>query len=242
MVGEQNTHIHIREDGTVIRHSHGPGGNGEPTAHCQLMPSDEAAPRVSRADFHEDGGHVHAEETLRLTGRKRTEHAEHSAVHEDESVHTHTDGTIHEHVHADGTVHSHAHADGSVHSHTHADGTVHEHVHADGTVHDHAHEEEEELTHIHTHGGHPHVHTNTKAVLNRISRAIGHLESIKRMVEDGRDCSEVLIQLSAVKSAINNTGKVILQDHIEHCIVDAVESGDREVLIELEKAIDRFIK
>ena len=60
---------------------------------------------------------------------------------------------------------------------------------------------------------HNHVHTNTKAVLNRLSRTIGHLEAVKRMVEDGRDCSEVLIQLSAVKSAINNTGKVILKDH-----------------------------
>ncbi len=59
--------------------------------------------------------------------------------------------------------------------------------------------------------GHHHSHAQTKAVLNRLSRAIGHLESIKRMVEDGRDCSEVLIQLSAVKSAINNTGKIILR-------------------------------
>ena len=62
------------------------------------------------------------------------------------------------------------------------------------------------------------------------------------MVEEGRDCSEVLIQLSAVKSAINNTGKVILQDHIEHCIVDAVQEGDTQALEELNKAIDRFMK
>ena len=84
---------------------------------------------------------------------------------------------------------------------------------------------------------HSHTHTHTKAVLNRLSRAIGHLESIRRMVEEGRDCSEVLIQLSAVKAAINNTGKVILQDHIEHCIVDAVESGDHEALEELNKPL-----
>ena len=95
------------------------------------------------------------------------------------------------------------------------------------------------VTHSH---GHTHSHAHTKAVLNRLSRAIGHLESIRRMVEDGRDCSEVLIQLSAVKSAINNTGKVILQDHIEHCIVDAIEHGDTEALEELNKAIDRFMK
>ena len=129
------------------------------------------------------------------------------------------------------------------HSHDHA--YLHEHniphLHHETDVHDADHNHEHAHSHDHAEG-HGHVHENTQAVLNRLSRAIGHLESIKRMVEEGRDCSEVLIQLSAVKSAINNTGKVILQDHIEHCIVDAVESGDREVLIELEKAIDRFIK
>jgi len=105
----------------------------------------------------------------------------------------------------------------------------------------HEHELEDGKVIQHSHG-HTHTHQNTKAVLNRLSRAIGHLESIKRMVESGRDCSEVLIQLSAVKAAINNTGKVILQDHIEHCIVDAVESGDTQTLKELNKAIDQFIK
>ena len=116
---------------------------------------------------------------------------------------------------------------------------AHIHVLEDGTEIVHSHEQGHE--HIHSHG-HTHTHTHTKAVLNRLSRAIGHLESIRRMVEDGRDCSEVLIQLSAVKAAINNTGKVILQDHIEHCIVDAIESGDHEALEELNKAIDRFMK
>ena len=114
---------------------------------------------------------------------------------------------------------------------------VHEHIRPDGSVYTHTHEHDATMGHPHTHS-----HEHTKAVLNRLSRAIGHLESIKRMVEDGRDCSEVLIQLSAVKAAINNTGKVILQDHIEHCIVDAVESGDHEALEELNKAIDRFMK
>ena len=108
---------------------------------------------------------------------------------------------------------------------------THVHVLEDGTVIEHSHD--------HAHGHH---HTNTKAVLNRLSRAIGHMESIKRMVEEGRDCTEVLIQLSAVKAAINNTGKIILEDHIEHCIVDAVEHGDIKAIQELNKAIDRFVK
>ncbi len=87
-----------------------------------------------------------------------------------------------------------------------------------------------------------HVHENTKAVLNRLSRATGHLQSIKRMVEEGRDCSEILIQLSAVRSAINNIGKIVLQDHINHCVVDAVRTGDQKLLDDLNEAIDKFLK
>ncbi len=129
--------------------------------------------------------------------------------------------------------HTHVLEDGTVIEHTHVEN--HEHEHEDMHGHVYCHE------HSHEHG-HTHTHQNTKAVLNRLSRAIGHLESIRRMVEDGRDCTEVLIQLSAVKSALNNTGKVILQDHIEHCIVDAVQNGDVKALEELNKAIDRFMK
>ncbi len=89
---------------------------------------------------------------------------------------------------------------------------------------------------------HNHDHKHTKEVSNRLARAIGHLQKVKQMVDDGEDCSEVLVQLAAVKSAINNTGKLILKDHLEHCIVHAVEDGDDEMLDELNNAIDKFMK
>ncbi len=89
---------------------------------------------------------------------------------------------------------------------------------------------------------HQHPHTQTKAVVNRLARAIGHLESVKRMVEDGRDCSEVLMQLAAVRSALNSTARIILKDHIGHCIVDAVESNDLETIENLNQAIEQFLK
>ena len=116
----------------------------------------------------------------------------------------------------------------------------HTHVLEDGTRISHSHGEASSQSE-HTHQ-HPHQHEHTQAVIHRLARAIGHLESVKRMVEDGRDCSEVLIQLSAVRAAINNTGKLILQDHIKNCLVDAIESGDQQELDELNKAIDRFVK
>ena len=107
------------------------------------------------------------------------------------------------------------------------------HDHGDGVVHSHTHGPE-------TEHGHGHTHTQTKAVINRLSRAIGHLESVKRMVENGRDCTEVLIQLAAVRSALNSTAKVILKDHLEHCISSAGE-GDPDQLQALNEAIDKFM-
>ena len=111
------------------------------------------------------------------------------------------------------------------HFHYHIHDQDHEHAHAHGLA--------------HTHG---HVHENQKAVINRLSRAIGHLEKVKRMVEEVSDCSEVLIQLAAVRSALDNTGKVILKDHMRHCMVDAVAAGDEKAIDELCVAVEKYMK
>ena len=89
---------------------------------------------------------------------------------------------------------------------------------------------------------HSHIHENHKAVVNRLARALGHLEKVKRMVEEGCECTEVLVQLAAVRSAIDNTGKVILQDHMRHCMVDAVAAGDNDAIDDLSDAIDKLMK
>lgn len=121
---------------------------------------------------------------------------------------------------------------------------THEHEHDHNHNHDHAHNYHHEHGYEHGHGQHHHVHSTEekRAVVNRLSKAIGHLESVKRMVERDEDCSEVLIQLAAVRSAINNTGKLVLKNHINHCIVEAVEENDKEAIELLNQAIDKFIK
>jgi len=121
-----------------------------------------------------------------------------------------------------------------IYRHDHGDGVVHTHELEPDNTHEHEHTHSHEGDHIHHHD-----HAQTKAVINRLARAIGHLESVKRMVEEGRDCTEVLVQLAAVRSALNSTAKIILKDHIEHCIA-GVESGDH-ALEELNDAIDKFI-
>ena len=90
---------------------------------------------------------------------------------------------------------------------------------------------------------HNHYHSpeHKKKVLNRLSRAIGHLEHVRTMVEEDYDCSEILIQLSAVESALKSTSKVIINEHVEHCIAHAIEDNDTAMLEEFRKAIDKFI-
>lgn len=99
--------------------------------------------------------------------------------------------------------------------------------------------------HVHPHGlehEQGHHHTQTKSILNRLSRITGHIEAVKRMVEQERDCSEILIQLAAVDSAVMSVSRVILKDHIDHCIVDAVHNNDMSAVEDLKKAMETFIK
>ena len=103
----------------------------------------------------------------------------------------------------------------------------------------------EEHIHEHTHE-HSHSHTHdpveTKKIQNRLNKIIGHLKGISRMVEDNRDCTEILHQIAAVQAALTSTSKVILSEHMKHCITDAVNSGDVVAIAELEEIINKFMK
>ena len=144
-------------------------------------------------------------------------------------------------VHMDNGGHAHDHTNdhGDAHGHSHEHGHSHDHDEAHGHSHDH----DEAHAHSHTRN-HSHTHDpqQTRAIINRLKRSIGHLDKVRRMVEDGEDCADVLIQLSAVKSEINNTGKLILKQHMEHCIVEAVRENDQTSIDKMNEAIDRFMK
>ncbi len=108
------------------------------------------------------------------------------------------------------------------------------------------HQEQSPNHHDHEHDPIPykHIHSQAekKAVINRLSKAAGHIDAIKRMVENDADCSDILIQLAAVRAAINNTGNLVLKNHISHCIVEAVKEGDKQSIKDLNNAIDQFLK
>ena len=110
-----------------------------------------------------------------------------------------------------------------------------EHTH----THDHDHEHPHDHHHSHTHTHDP---EHIRKILNRFSRSIGHLDSVRRRVERGEDCADVLVQLAAVRGEINKISQLILKEHLDHCILDAMETHDHEAIEKLNEAIDKLMR
>lgn len=105
--------------------------------------------------------------------------------------------------------------------------------------HDHHHDSDHE-----TPSQHPHVHSaaSRKQILNRLSRLEGHIRGIKTMVQENRACPEVLIQVAAVRGALDRVSRIILDEHLTECIARAAKEGNIEMEIEeLKAALDRFL-
>lgn len=69
-------------------------------------------------------------------------------------------------------------------------------------------------------------HTSHPNVLKRLKQAHGHLAAVITMMEAARPCAELAQQLHAVESAVHTAKRTLIQDHMEHCIGDALEGGD----------------
>ena len=86
------------------------------------------------------------------------------------------------------------------------------------------------------------THKHRKKVIDRLSRIEGHIRGIKKMVEEDRDCPDLLHQLAAVKAAINKTSELILEDHIQSCLIDAVNEGlTDEYVKDLMEAVSKLV-
>ena len=114
--------------------------------------------------------------------------------------------------------------------------STHSHIDESGNVITHSHEVNEGHSH-----GHYHSPEEKKKQLNRLAKAAGHLQHVKTMIENDEDCAEVLIQLSAVESALHNLGKEIINEHMTHCIIHAIENGDMQAVEDFQSAIKKFL-
>jgi CsoR family transcriptional regulator, copper-sensing transcriptional repressor len=91
---------------------------------------------------------------------------------------------------------------------------------------------------------HSHVHNeeSLRRIVNRLSRIEGHIRGIKMMVQESRPCPDVLVQIAAVRGALDRVSRVILDEHLTECIGRAAKQGNIEAEIEeLKAALDRFL-
>jgi DNA-binding FrmR family transcriptional regulator len=90
-----------------------------------------------------------------------------------------------------------------------------------------------------------HKHKNIEDVIKRLSRIEGHVRGVKLMAAQGKSCEELLLQISAIRGALDKAGKLILDDHLEGCLIDIIKESDEsdrtDALVKLKEAIHRFI-
>ena len=79
-------------------------------------------------------------------------------------------------------------------------------------------------------------------VAKRLARVAGHTTSLGRMWDEGRECDDMLIQIAAVRAALNQIARLILNHHIDHCLDNAVQSGNPATSArDLKKALDQIL-
>ncbi|QKQ73631.1 metal-sensitive transcriptional regulator [Nostoc sp. TCL240-02] len=100
----------------------------------------------------------------------------------------------------------------------------------------------------HTHGtgepAHPHIHSeeSLRRIANRLSRIEGHVRGIKTMVQQNSPCPDVLLQIAAVRGALDKVARIVLDEHLTECIARAAQEGNIDVEIkQLKAALDRFL-
>ncbi|UBF24217.1 metal-sensitive transcriptional regulator [Kovacikia minuta CCNUW1] len=104
--------------------------------------------------------------------------------------------------------------------------------------------EEEGHSHNHSSSAHAHVHSeeSLRQLVNRLSRIEGHIRGIKTMIQASEPCPDVLIQIAAVRGALDRVARLIFDEHLSQCIARAAEEGNIEAEIkELKLALDRFL-
>ncbi len=87
----------------------------------------------------------------------------------------------------------------------------------------------------------PGAHKHRKSVSNRLARAGGHLRATREMLDADRDCAEILTQLAAVRGAIDRAARLVLEDHMEHCLMGVDGGRDRDAAWQdFKQALDRY--
>lgn len=95
----------------------------------------------------------------------------------------------------------------------------------------------------HEHPSKPRTKEEIQAIMNRLKRIEGQVRGVQKMVEDDRYCVDILVQISAIQSALKQVGFTMTERHIKHCVSDAIKNGEgAETIDELMSVLKQFSK
>ena len=80
-----------------------------------------------------------------------------------------------------------------------------------------------------------------KSIDNRLAAIEGHVRAVRQMLTEDKECEEILLQISAIEGSLSKLGKIILKEHLNHCVKEGIERGDDDILTRFNTVLDKYL-
>ncbi|MCI8934373.1 MAG: metal-sensing transcriptional repressor [Clostridiaceae bacterium] len=80
-----------------------------------------------------------------------------------------------------------------------------------------------------------------KSIDNRLAAIEGHVRAVRQMLTEDKECEEILLQISAIEGSLSKLGKIILKEHLNHCVKEGIERGDVDILTRFNTVLDKYL-
>ena len=80
-----------------------------------------------------------------------------------------------------------------------------------------------------------------KAIDNRLAGIEGHVRAVRQMLAEEKECEDILLQISAIEGSLSKLGKIILKEHLNHCVKEGIEQGNTDVLVRFNAVLDKYL-
>ncbi len=88
-----------------------------------------------------------------------------------------------------------------------------------------------------------HQHHDVRKLCQRVNRIEGQLGGIRKMLENDEPCDQIIVQLNSAKAALQKISQIVLEDHLDYCVIEALRDGRREPQVDsMKRALDQYTK
>lgn len=80
-----------------------------------------------------------------------------------------------------------------------------------------------------------------KSIDNRLAAIEGHVKGVRQMVKDEKDCEDIILQLNAIEGSVSKLAKLIIKDHLNHCVRESIENGESDILERFTTVLEKYL-